>query len=52
MIKRDDLVGKTNDEIGQMLENDIQEYTAHTLTIETKDAALEEEKTIIDAINS
>ena len=52
MIKRDDLVGKTNDEIGQMLENDIQEYTAHTLTIETKDVALEEEKTIIDAINS
>lgn len=52
MIKREDLVGKTNDEIGQLLENDIQEYTAHTLTIESKEDALKEEEEIIGAINA
>lgn len=51
MIKRDELVGKNNEEMSQMLEADIQAYTAHVLTIDTKEACLEEEKTLIDAIN-
>ena len=52
MIKREDLIGKVGEELGKMLEEDIQAYQAHVLTIETKEEALKEEESLIDAINA
>lgn len=52
MIKREDLIGKVGEELGKMLEEDIQTYQAHVLTIETKEEALKEEESLIDAINA
>lgn len=51
MIKREDLIGKSGEELGNMLEEDIQTYQAHVLTIETKEEALKEEEDLITAIN-
>lgn len=50
MITRSELIGKTNEEMGQLLDEDVQAYTAHVLTIETKEAALEEEKELVQKI--
>ena len=50
MIARSELIGKTNEEMGQLLDEDVQAYTAHVLTIETKEDALEEEKELMQKI--
>ena len=47
MITREDLNGKTREEIAKILEGDIAEYTAMINTLETEDEVLDKEKELM-----